>query len=81
MDYVIIYNFNFSIIAEKFQELIAFPLKYDFTEDEIRKHWAFLHAARQLDIEIDNAYYNELKEKNDILYSENNIDERIHQKS
>ena len=67
MDYVIIFNFNFDIIAEKFQEIIAFPLKYDFTEEEIRRHWAFLHAARKLNIEIDNAYYNELKEKNDSL--------------
>lgn len=63
-DYVIIFNFNFKSIADKFQEVIAFPLKYDYTEDEVRKHWMFLHAARELNIEVDNHFYNQLKEKN-----------------
>jgi hypothetical protein len=62
-DWVIIYNFNFPKIAEKFQDTIGFPLKYDYTEDEIRKHWAFIHAARSLGKEIDSRYYDELKIK------------------
>ena len=53
-DFVIEYNFNFADIANRFQEFIAYPYKYDFTEEEIRKHWAFLHSSRYLKKDIDD---------------------------
>jgi hypothetical protein len=62
-DWVIIYNFNFSKIADKFQDTIGYPLKYDYTEEEVRKHWAFLHAARSLGVDITETYYDDIKKK------------------
>jgi hypothetical protein len=66
-DWVIIFNFNFSKIAERFQDTISYPLKYDYTEDQIRKHWAFIHAARSLEIPIDYSYYDDLKKSKDVF--------------
>ena len=60
-DFVIFYNFNFFEVANRFHEFIAFPFKYDFSENEIRRHWSFLHAARYLNLEIDGEYYDKLK--------------------
>jgi hypothetical protein len=60
-DFVIEYNFNFFEIANRFHEFIAYPFKYDFSEDEIRRHWAFLNACRFLGKEIDDDYYDEIK--------------------
>src|SRR5574343_307689 len=77
--YVIIYNFNFNEIAKKFQDLISYPLKMEFTEDEIKKHWSFLHAARVLNIEIDDEYYDKLKtnKSKKIEITEGSIDNSI----
>lgn len=63
-DYVIRYNFNFFEVANRFHEFISFPYKYDFSEEECRFHWSFLHSARSLNIVIDDDYYKRLKEKN-----------------
>lgn len=60
-EFVIQYNFNFFEVANRFHEFIAFPYKYDFSEDEIRRHWSFLHACRYLNKEIDDEYYDKLK--------------------
>ena len=60
-DFVIEYNFNFADIANRFQEFIAYPYKYDFTEEEIRKHWAFMHSSRYLKKDIDDEFYDNLK--------------------
>ena len=57
-EFVLLYNFNFFNIATKFHSFISFPYKYDFSEDEIRRHWAFLHAARVRGVIIDEDYYN-----------------------
>ncbi len=62
-DYVVEYNYNFFEVANRFHDFIAFPYKYDFAEDEIRRHWSFLHACRYLGIEIDDEYYDKLKSK------------------
>jgi len=58
---VLLYNFNFYDIAEKFQEIIALPYKYDFSDEEVARHWAFLHAARELRLLIDDEYYKQLR--------------------
>lgn len=60
-DYVIRYNFNFFEVANRFHDFISFPYKYDFSEEECRFHWAFLHSARGLGITIDDDFYKELK--------------------
>ncbi len=60
-EFVIEYNFNFFEVANRFHDFIAFPYKYDFSEEEIRRHWSFLHACRHLGIEIDDEYYDKLK--------------------
>lgn len=60
-DFVVQYNFNFFEVANRFHDFIAFPYKYDFSEDEIRRHWSFLHACRYLGTEIDDEYYDKLK--------------------
>lgn len=77
-DFVIEYNFNFADIANRFQEFIAYPYKYDFTEEEIRRHWAFLHSCRYLGKEIDEDFYDTQKknfshlaqEEEDLIISE-----------
>ena len=62
-DYVIRYNFNFFEVANRFHEFISFPYKYDFSEEECRFHWSFLHAARALNLVVDDEFYKKLKEK------------------
>ena len=62
-EYLIQYNFNFFDTANRFHEFIAFPYKYDFTEEAVRRHWAFLHAARYLGITIEEEYYDALKRR------------------
>jgi hypothetical protein len=62
-DYVIRYNFNFFEVANRFHDFISFPYKYDFSEEECRFHWSFLHSARALNIIIDDEFYKKLKEK------------------
>jgi len=80
-DFVIEYNFNFADIANRFQEFIAYPYKYDFTEEEIRKHWAFLHSCRYFNRDIDEdfydshkANYNQLAEEEENLIIQEKID-------
>ena len=56
-EFVILYNFNFYEVANRFHNFLSQNRKYEFTEDEIRRHWAFIHAARFLDKPIDETYY------------------------
>ncbi len=86
-DFVIEYNFNFADIANRFQEFIAYPYKYDFTEEEIRKHWAFLHSCRYLNKDIyedfydsQKANYNQLAEEEENLIIQEKIDFEKEQK-
>jgi len=65
--FVILCNFNFFDIASKFHSFISFPYKYDFSEDEIRRHWAFLHAARVKKITIDEDYYTLIRSRKNLL--------------
>lgn len=60
-DYVVRYNFNFFEVANRFHEFISFPYKYDFSEEECRFHWSFIHSARALNLKIDNEFYAQLK--------------------
>ena len=62
-DYVIRFNFNFFEVANRFHEFISFPYKYDFSEEECRFHWSFLHSARALNLKVDNEFYDQLKKK------------------
>lgn len=79
-EFVVQYNFNFFEVANRFHDFIAFPYKYDFSEDEIRRHWSFLHACRYLGIEIDDDYYDKLKarakeeEKENKMKAEDELD-------
>jgi hypothetical protein len=58
---VVLYNFNFHEIAEKLQSLM--PKNIEPLEEEIKRHWAFLHAARCLRIYVDEEYYTSMREK------------------
>jgi hypothetical protein len=58
---VILFNFNFQEIAERLQSLM--PKKIELLEEEIKRHWAFLHAARCLRMDVDDDYYRVTKEK------------------
>jgi len=58
---VLLFNFNFNEIATRFQDLIALPYKYDFSEEEVSRHWAFLHASRELRMSINEEYYESLR--------------------
>jgi hypothetical protein len=62
-EFVILYNFNFYDIASRFHNFISEKKRYDFTEDEIRRHWAFIHAARYLNITVDEDYYQRMSTK------------------
>ncbi len=66
-DFVILYNFNFFDIASKFHNFISFPYKYEFSEDEVKRHWAFLHAARVKNITIDEDYYELIRSRKNKL--------------
>ncbi len=61
-EFVILYNFDFYEVANRFHDFIQMHKKYDFTEAEIRRHWSFLHAARYLGLNIDDKYYSKLRE-------------------
>jgi hypothetical protein len=56
-EFVILYNFNFYEVANRFHSFLSEKKKYEFTEDEIRRHWAFIHSARYLNISLDETYY------------------------
>lgn len=73
-DFVILYNFNFYEVANRFHEFISFPHKYEFNEDEIRRHWAFIHAGRYLKMTVDEDYYDALKVKYKIYLQEKKIE-------
>lgn len=62
-EFVILYNFNFYDIANRFHNFISEKKRYEFTEDEIRRHWAFIHATRYLNISIDEEYYERMRLK------------------
>ena len=60
-EYVIKYNFNFYEISNAFQRLCINDKKYEYSEDAVRLHWAFLHAMRHFDQTPDEAYYQRMK--------------------
>ena len=60
-EYVIKYNFNFYEISNAFQRLCTNDKKYEYSEDAVRLHWAFLHAMRNFDQTPDEAYYQRMK--------------------
>ena len=60
-EYVIKYNFNFYEISNAFQKLCTNDKKYEYSEDAVRLHWAFLHAMRNFDQTPDEAYYQRMK--------------------
>ena len=60
-EYVIKYNFNFYEISNAFQKLCTNDKKYEYSEDAVRLHWAFLHAMRHFDQTPDEAYYQRMK--------------------
>ena len=60
-EYVIKYNFNFYEISNAFQRLCTNEKKYEYSEDSVRLHWAFLHAMRNFDQTPDEAYYQRMK--------------------
>lgn len=62
-EFVILYNFNFFEVANRFHQFISINKKYEFNEDEMRRHWAFIHAARYLNITIDEDYYDDMRQK------------------
>ena len=60
-EYVIKYNFNFYEISNAFQKLCTNDKKYEYSEDAVRLHWAFLHAMRNFEQTPDEAYYERMK--------------------
>ena len=60
-EYVIKYKFNFYEISNAFQKLCTNDKKYEYSEDAVRLHWAFLHAMRNFDQTPDEAYYQRMK--------------------
>ena len=60
-EYVIKYNFNFYEISNAFQKLCTNDKKYEYSQDAVRLHWAFLHAMRHFDQTPDEAYYQRMK--------------------
>ena len=60
-EYVIKYNFNFYEISNAFQKLCTNDKKYEYSEDAVRLHWAFLHAMRHFEQTPDEAYYQRMK--------------------
>jgi hypothetical protein len=62
-EFVILYNFNFFEVANRFHGYISIENRYNFNENEIRRHWSFLHSMRYLNRPVDNEYYTEIKKK------------------
>lgn len=62
-EYMIIYNFNYYEISNKFHDIIILPIRYEFTEEEIRKHWSFLYCCRMVGFVPEETYYANLKGK------------------
>ena len=60
-EYVIKYKFNFYEISNAFQRLCINEKKYEYSEDAVRLHWAFLHAMRHFEQTPDEAYYQRMK--------------------
>ena len=60
-EYVIKYHFNFYEISNAFQKLCTNDKKYEYSEDAVRLHWAFLHSMRNFDQTPDEAYYQRMK--------------------
>lgn len=74
-EFVIIHNFDFYEIANRFQNVVVQPLKYYFNEDEIRKHWSFLYACRKINFVPEDTYYKNLKNKYDFEIKPQNFGE------
>lgn len=62
-EFVILYNFNFFEVANRFHGFISIDKRYEFNENEIRRHWSFLHSMRYLNLVVDNDYYSQLKKR------------------
>jgi hypothetical protein len=79
-EFVILYNFNFYEVANRFHDFMSMHKKYEFTEDEIRRHWSFLHAARYLNLQVDDEYYKarkiNMREEEDEIKKEKERDQR-----
>ena len=60
-EYVIKYNFNFYEISNAFQRWCTNDKKYEYSEDAVRLHWAFLHSMRHFEQTPDEAYYQRMK--------------------
>lgn len=78
-EYMIIYNFNYYEISNKFHDIIILPIRYEFTEEEIRKHWSFLYCCRMVGFVPEETYYANLKGKYKEMGDEkekNEIDKR-----
>ena len=60
-EYVIKYKFNFYEISNAFQRLCTNDKKYEYSEDAVRLHWAFLHSMRHFGQTPDEAYYQRMK--------------------
>ena len=60
-EYVIKYSFNFYEISNAFQKLCTNDKKYEYSEDAVRLHWAFLHSMRHFEQTPDDAYYQRMK--------------------
>lgn len=74
-EFVIIHNFDFYEISNRFQNVVVQPLKYYFNEDEIRKHWSFLYACRKINFVPEDTYYKNLKTKYDFEIKPQNFGE------
>lgn len=74
-EFVIIHNFDFYEISNRFQSVVVQPLKYYFNEDEIRKHWSFLYACRKINFVPEDTYYKNLKTKYDFEIKPQNFGE------
>ena len=60
-EYVIKHKFNFYEISNAFQKLCTNDKKYEYSEDAVRLHWAFLHAMRNFGQTPDESYYQRMK--------------------
>ena len=56
---VVLYNFNFKIVSENLQNF----QNIDNIEEEIKRHWAFLHSARHIHLLVNEDYYKSMRDK------------------
>lgn len=60
---IVVCNFNYFDICNKFHKFIIAPKRYEYTVDEIRRHWSFLYSCRLIGFKPEQTYYANLKEK------------------